>query len=203
MEDNKYSTFITNEEMRGIDMNLVQSMQLKDGTIIYITNGTENENENQSIQLRARPIPKGMIRHNKSKSNVPMIPLQLPPKTLVHRGPQRGVMPIYNNGPILRGKIANIKPAIPDKNANLPQPIPIPRRMPGQPFIIMPPLSRPPSVPQSITSNPNSIPPYGWPKTVYRARPQFNEEENDFEENEYQCDEEENVCDECRRKIHN
>ena len=202
MEDNKSSVFITNEEIRGIDMNLVQSMQLKDGTIIYITNGTENENENenQSIQLRARPIPKGMMRHNKSKSYAPMMPPQLPPKTLVHRGPQRGIMPVYNNGPVLRGKFANIKPAIPDKNVELPRPIPIPR---GQQFIIMPPLSRPPSVPQSIPSNPSPLPPYGWPQTVYRARPKFNEEENDFEENEYQCEEEENVCDECRKKIHN
>ena len=55
---------ITTEEVRGIDANQIASMQLKDGTVVvvqgeegaYEENDQEGEYQDQSNQLRARPM---------------------------------------------------------------------------------------------------------------------------------------------------
>ena len=108
---------ITQEEVRGIDINQVASMQLKDGTVVVVNSEDdqynnnaeftqeevpENENENinytvESSNLRARPyvvmpgvLPKPMIHK-------PVVHLRPPPPPPVygHRGPVRTLHPGY------------------------------------------------------------------------------------------------------------
>lgn len=106
---------ITQEEVRGIDINQVASMQLKDGTVVVVNSEDdqynnnaeftqeevpENENINYTVEssnLRARPyvvmpgvLPKSMIHK-------PVVHLRPPPPPPVygHRGPVRTLHPGY------------------------------------------------------------------------------------------------------------
>ena len=192
--------FITNEEMRGIDMNQVKSMQLKDGTIIIINNENEEQDYDENVdytlneqlnQFRARPMKNKMINpltpnlfiNPRMNRLIGPIPAQ-PPKAVFPRGPNRGVIPVYN-GPILRGKNPNIKLAVFD-DSHLKPSNPPRVGMPGMPLPGK--LSPPNTVP--INPNPNyiqlpfgiKIPQFNPNNNTFRTRPNFTEEECDFQE---------------------
>ena len=110
------STIITTEELQGIDINQVDSMQLKDGTVVLIKEGEEmdgQENNNQFVeedqgqiyeecednledtesnQLRARPMMYPM-RPRPLMPVAPMRPTVMKPM-VVPSGPVRPVMPM-------------------------------------------------------------------------------------------------------------
>ena len=182
--------FITNDEIRGMDMNQVKSMQLKDGTIIIINNENEYLSEAQDYdenvdytlndqndtmqlnQLRARPMPNKMInpltpnlfinpRMNKLKRPIPA----QPPKIVIPRGPNKGLIPEYNSQ-ILRGKNPHIKLAVFDDRHLKPLNMPT-VGMPGMPLPGR--LSPPNTVPYNLNN-------------AFRTRPNFTEEECDFQE---------------------
>ena len=212
MEDNKSPLYITNEEIRGIDMNQVKLMQLTDGTILLIQN--ETVNENQSNQLRARPLyplpPKGINKHFNSQAFNLVTQPKLIPKPLVRRGPQRGMM-TQSNGPILRGIIPNMRPAIPDKNAKIPVGIQMTPSMPlppGSKCIFSPPLGQIPSAPKMTPSNTISPPQIIYPSkqisppqiinNAFRAK--YNDEKCDLQKDDYQCNYKEKICNKCGKK---
>ena len=184
-------------------------MQLTDGTILLIQN--ETVNENQSNQLRARPLyplpPKGINKHFNSQAFNLVTQPKLIPRPLVHRGPQRGMMTKYN-GPILRGIIPNMRPAIPDKNANIPVGIQMTPSMPlppGSKCIFNPPLGQIPSAPKMISPPQIVYPskPIPPPQTINNAfKAKYNDEKYDLQEDDYQCNYKGKICNKCG-KIYN
>ena len=115
------STVITTEELQGIDINQVDSMQLKDGTVVLVKEGEEmdeqeydnqfmeedqeqmyeecegNFEDAQSNQLRARPMMGRMAYPMGTRPPVmpvaPMRPAVMKPM-VVSRGPVRPAMPM-------------------------------------------------------------------------------------------------------------
>ena len=115
------STVITTEELQGIDINQVDSMQLKDGTVVLVKEGEEmdeqeydnqfmeedqeqmyeecegNFEDAQSNQLRARPMMGRMAYPMGPRPPVmpvaPMRPAVMKPM-VVSRGPVRPAMPM-------------------------------------------------------------------------------------------------------------
>lgn len=176
---------ITQEEVRGIDINQVASMQLKDGTVV-IVNSEEEQYDNQvegnfkqeelpsqenymveqnpqetSNQLRARPFHMGLYPRRPPMMHVRPY---LPKPIVMHRGP----VSKHNYIPVTRTNYGFV-----------PKPGYAPASKPG-----FTPQVQKPLLNQIITG------------PSLRARPQNQEKEQEFQEEEYigedqycQCDE--------------
>lgn len=193
---------ISQEEVRGIDINQVDSLQLKDGTVIVVTkeeqpieettlsNEQNFENyvdsyaeEDQANSLRARPMIGRMF-----PPRIPLVaPLRpLPPKPIVvPRGPMRPIIPVAY-GPVLRGKGV----------------VPVPQ--PRIPIVNQPHYAPPLNVKQ-VMGRPGELPPGLMPSInkmgyraplspgplAFRSRPAMTEE-YDFQEEQYNGEDEGN-----------
>ena len=157
---------ITTEEVRGIDANQIASMQLKDGTVVvvqgeegaYEENDQEGEYQDQSNQLRARP----MMVMGRAPLPPPMHPRVVRPVVplkpmVVPRGPVRAVVPPM-------GYRLRARPGMLPRPHVAPKPMVKPM-MPGR---------KKPLVAQMVQA-----------PVVYRARPGQQEEEDDYQEEEY------------------
>jgi hypothetical protein len=190
---------ITTEEVRGIDANQIASMQLKDGTVVvvqgeegaYEENDQEGEYQDQSNQLRARPmmvmgrapLPPPPMHPRVVRPAVPLKPMVVP------RGPVRAVVPPMGYrlrarpGMLPRPHVAP-KPMVKPMMPGMPRPVvaPVPVLRPGvvpKPGFPVQPVVRPfpgkkPLVAQMVQA-----------PVVYRARPGQQEEEDDYQEEEY------------------
>lgn len=196
---------ITHEEVRGIDINQVASMQLKDGTVVVVKGegeleGAEGENyqegefaqeefaqeeanqyaegtgEEQSNQLRARPM---MVARP--------VGYHFPKPVLARPGMPKVVPPPRHNPyvqpprpvvPVVGPRpVPVVKPVIPGK----------PYAYPLQPKPMVVPMGKPgpkPLVNQMIQAN------------AFRSRPANVEEEENFQEEEYAGEEQYCECDE-------
>ena len=202
---------ITHDEVRGIDINQVASMQLKDGTVVVVNSEStaeigdyqedqgefaqeelaqdENvqqveENVEQSNQLRARPMvgmPYGV------RPVVPVRPAVIPGRPMVVPKPiPRG--PVVRPGMPMGGVVFRGRPGMP---VHMPPPRPgVPIMRPGYPSPMMPKPSpmRPVVVsrPMGVAPKPMGVAPKPLVNQIitaprFRARPNINEEE-DFQQ---------------------
>ena len=199
---------ITQEEVRGIDINQVASMQLKDGTVVVVNSEDDQYNNNaeftqeevpennyyedinftiESSNLRARPyavMPGALPRPMPHKPLVQVIP---PPHPIpVHRGPARpqpGYGMHFRARPVPYGY--NPKPHLPPPKGHVVLPVAkhptVFKPVAKQPYVAPRPggMVQRPLVNQIITG--------------FRSRPQLQDEEfqeEDFGEDQYcECDE--------------
>ena len=190
---------ITTEEVRGIDANQIASMQLKDGTVVvvqgeegaYEENDQEGEYQDQSNQLRARPM---MVMGRAPLPPPPMNPRVVWPAVplkpvVVPRGPVRAVVPPMGYrlrarpGMLPRPHVAP-KPMVKPMMPGMPRPVvaPVPVLRPGvvpKPGFPVQPVVRPIPGKKPLVAQMVQAP------VVYRARPGQQEEEDDYQEEEY------------------
>lgn len=198
---------ITQEEVRGIDLNQVVSMQLKDGTVVVVQGEGEGEGQpeetlyerqfileegeeykDQSNQLRARPMMGRMVvppppHHPKVVRPVPVKPMVVP------RGPVRPGVPMGYGVPFRARPGMHVpkpyppKPMVVPVRPGMPKPVPVARPVVApKPGLPLRPAVAPvrPMVPgkKPLVAQMVTAP-------VFRARPGELEEEDDYQEEEY------------------
>ena len=210
---------ITQEEVRGIDINQVASMQLKDGTVVVVQGEGEGQYEeggyeeqyyneegeeyqDQSNQLRARPMMGRMVVQPKPMPPKMVRPLGPVKPMVVPRGPVRPGVPMGYGMPF------RARPGMPPQRPHVvAKPMVVPAR-PGMPKPV--PVTRPAVVPKpGYPVKPVGVPARPMvpgqrplvnqmvqaPGFAFRARP-GELEEDDYPEEEYaeegycECDEE-------------